>query len=91
MTIMYQAINTKFLPATNVRGSRVKAIAEAGSVTLSWDHALNAEDNHVRAAEELARKFGWQGNWRGGALPKSSGYAFVCGHRDDAPAFTIKG
>ena len=74
---MYQAIQTKFLAPTNVRGSRVKATAEAGSVTLSWDHALNSEQNHTVAAEALARKYGWAGEWIGGAIPGTSGYAFV--------------
>jgi hypothetical protein len=71
-----QTIVTKYLPATNVRGSRVKATAEAGSVTLSWDDALNADGNHKRAAEVLADKFGWGGTWVGGSAP-GAGYVFV--------------
>jgi hypothetical protein len=82
----YQAIITKFLPPTNVRGSRVKATAEAGSVTLSWDHALNAELNHAAAAHALASKFGWKGTYYAGAIPGTSGYAFVCA---DQSAFII--
>jgi hypothetical protein len=77
-----QAIITKFLGPTNVRGSRVKAIADAGSVTLSWDHPLNSEQNHRAAAEALRDKFGWNteyyGEIVGGGLPGNhSGYAFV--------------
>jgi len=63
-----QAITTKFLPPTNVRGSRVKATAQAGSVTLHWDHALNPDGNHRAAAEAFARKFGWHGEWIPGQL-----------------------
>ena len=63
-----QAITTKFLPPTNVRGSRVKATAQAGSVILNWDHALNPDGNHRAAAEAFARKFGWHGEWIAGGL-----------------------
>lgn len=76
---MRQAIETKFLGATNFKGSRVKATAEAGSITLSWDHALNGPDNHIAAAKALVEKFGWGGQWRGGAIPHTSGYVFVTG------------
>jgi hypothetical protein len=71
-----QAIQTKWLGPTNTRGSRVKAWCQAKSITLSWDHALNADRNHAVAAQTLARKLGWNGVWSGGALP-DSGYAFV--------------
>jgi hypothetical protein len=54
-----QAIKTYFLPCTNYRGSRIKAIAEAGSVTLSYDHGLNSDDNHIKAREALCAKFKW--------------------------------
>lgn len=54
-----QAIVTKFIGPTNYKGSRVKATADAGSITLHWDDALNSEDNHERAALALVLKFGW--------------------------------
>jgi hypothetical protein len=76
----YQAIVTKFLGPTDTRGSRVKATCEAGSLTLGWDHSLNSEANHRRAAEALCAKLGWTGEFYGklhqGGLP-GSGYAFV--------------
>lgn len=64
MTTLYtgplrQAITTKFAGPTNSRGSRVIATAEAGRVTLDWDHALDVPDNHYAAAYALACKFGW--------------------------------
>jgi hypothetical protein len=76
-TYMRQAIVTKYLPDTNSRPSRVKATAEAGSVTLSWDSALNTDRNHAKAANALAEKFGWKDNWSGGAIPDHSGFCFV--------------
>lgn len=54
-----QAITTKFLTVTDTKGARIKATAEAGSVTVSYDHALNAEGNHVAAAKALCKKMGW--------------------------------
>ena len=75
-----QAIQTKFLPCTNYRGSRVKAWAECGSITVEWDHALNVDENHERAAKALALKLDWinpnYGTLVGGCLP-IGGYAFV--------------
>lgn len=56
---MRQIIKTKFLGATNNRGSRVKAISSAGSVTLEWNHAVNATDNHINAIRALHTKLGW--------------------------------
>ena len=64
-----QAIQTKYFGPSNVRGSRVKATTAAGSVTVHWDHALNAEGNHRAAAQALADKFGWSGEWVAGDLP----------------------
>lgn len=77
-----QAIQTKFLPCTNFRGSRVKAWCEAGSIVLSWSHALNVDENHAKAANALAEARGWTGpaygTLVGGSLPAPChGYAFV--------------
>jgi hypothetical protein len=72
-----QAIETKYLGPTDHRGSRVKATAEAGSLTISWDDALDVRENHARAALEAIRRWGWSGRWVGGSLA-GRGYAFVC-------------
>jgi hypothetical protein len=84
---MRQAIVTKFHGPTNVRGSRVSARAEAGKITLSWDHALNSDQNHITAAEALVEKLGWSGHWVGGSIPGTSGYVFV---QDDGDGFAIE-
>lgn len=75
---MRQAIATKYLGPTNYRGGRIKASADAGSVTVSYDHRLNVEDNHRAAAIALANRYGWNTNMVGGSLP-GSGYAFIVG------------
>lgn len=77
---MYAAIQTKFLPCTNYRPSRVKAWSQAGSIVLSWDYALDVGANHEKAAKALAAKLEWNteryGELVGGALP-NGGYAFT--------------
>jgi len=82
-TYALQAITTKYLAPTNSRGARIKATAAAGSVTVPYDHALNAFDNHHAAALAFARKYGWLSDdearaYAMGALP-DGGYvlAFV--------------
>jgi len=73
---MQQAIQTKFFAPTNARGSRVKATAAACSITVKYDHALNAEQNHVAAANALRAKLGWNlvchGDLIGGQLADGS-------------------
>lgn len=46
---------TKFLGPTDHRGERVKArhVNTGRSVTVPWDHELDTETNHLRAAREL--------------------------------------
>lgn len=63
---MRQAITTKYLGPSNVKGSRIKASCQAGSLTLHWDDALNSEQNHITAARALADRLGWDGEWSGG-------------------------
>lgn len=60
-----QAIQTKFLGPTNTKGSRVKATCWLTSVTVSWDHSLNVEENHHAAIEALICKLN---NDRGGMM-----------------------
>ncbi len=74
---MRQAITTRYLGPTNYRGSRVKATCQAGSITISWDDALNSEDNHSVAAYSLAAKLNWSGKLIGGGLPDGRGNCYV--------------
>lgn len=83
-----QAITTRFIGPTNYRGARVKAQAAVGSITVSWDHALNATDNHKAAAKALADKYGWHGTWFSGGMPDERGDVFVLADVL-APAFTV--
>jgi len=67
-----QAIITKYIGPTNTRPGRVKATAEAGSVTVEWEHGLSIDGNHARAAKALRDKFNWQGRMVGGHLPQKN-------------------
>jgi hypothetical protein len=74
---MRQAIETKYLGPTNHRGSRVKATSQAGSITVSWDDALDVNDNHRAAAKALAKKLGWPGHYAEGGKADGSGNVYV--------------
>jgi hypothetical protein len=84
----FQAITTRYIGPTNTRGSRVKATAAAGSITLDWDDGLNSDENHARAALALADKFKWRGAYYGGGLPDGCGNVYV---HSDEPSFITAG
>jgi hypothetical protein len=77
MTFITQAIETRYLGPTNTKGGRIKATAAAGSVTVPYDHALNADANHKAAADALIAKMGWTGTFAQGGNVKGDGYYFV--------------
>ena len=54
-----QAIQVKFIGATNTKPSRFKAICEAGSFTASVNHSLSTDDNEMQVALALMEKLGW--------------------------------
>ena len=63
---MAQGIWTKYIPATNSRGARIKAIARIAdsmgpemALTTLRNYELDTDADHARAAAELARKLGW--------------------------------
>ena len=53
-----QAIITKYLSATDCRGSRIKAKCERGSITIPYPHEKReGEDTHRAAMQALINKF----------------------------------
>lgn len=72
-----QAIITKYVGPTNFKGSRIKATASAGSVTVSYDSGLSSDANHDNAAYKLAEKFGWHGTYNRGGMPGDKGNVYV--------------
>lgn len=54
-------IETKFIPATNYRSSRVKAYHSSDhtkSITIEWAHELDTTHNHFRALKAYIKKYG---------------------------------
>lgn len=49
-------IKTKYLPASNTKGSRIKAEADRFSVTVPYNHALNDVYVHFEAVKALIKK-----------------------------------
>ena len=80
---MFQAIQVKYIGPTNYRGSRYKATAAAGSVTVSVDDALSTEGNVIAAAQALCSKFGWAKGMVYGQLADGS---YVCVRLDKLAA-----
>lgn len=83
-----QTITTKYLGATDHRGPRIKATHNGNyaSVTLGYDHALSSEGNHLAAAQLLAVKLNWEGDYIGGHT--CDGMVFV--NAEPAYAFTTE-
>ena len=78
--MMRQAIITRYLGPTDFRGARVKATAQAGSITVQWNYTLDVNENHSFAAQRLADKLEWLQNssrLHGGALPSGDGNCYV--------------
>lgn len=78
------AIETKYLGPTNTRGSRIKAYTDNGhSLTIGYPHELDTRDAHAKAAVELARSLGWDGDLIAGGT--TTGYVFVFSESDRYP------
>lgn len=83
-----QAIATKYLGPTNRLGGRVKASADAGNITVGWDHRIGVQDNHIAAAKALAAKLDWNGRWIGGSFAHN-GNVYVLDTEDTRDSFYI--
>jgi hypothetical protein len=74
-----QAIQTKYLPATNTRGNRIKATCATWSITIDWPYGLDNDECFERAAKALMQKLDWHRLYQiaaGGQLPNGD-YVFV--------------
>jgi hypothetical protein len=68
----------------------MKATCQAGSLTLHWDHTLNPDQNHCKAAKALAAKMGWTyGTWQSGQLPDGSSVWILPEAREGYDSFTL--
>ena len=62
-----QAITTKYLSATNTRGSRIKATSTSGiSVTVPCRGNLDIEENHKAAVVALVKQLALTGHYVAG-------------------------
>lgn len=52
-----QAIQTKYLPATDSKGSRIKAKCARGSIVIPYPHELTGDDIHRAAVMALVLRF----------------------------------
>ena len=87
-----QAIQTKYIPASNTRGSRIKATAERGSISIPYPHEIDSWQVHAFAAQKLCEKFAaedlkdygtpitknpWSRAFVSGAMPGNKGECHV--------------
>lgn len=72
-----QAITVKYIGPTDMRGSRLKATAEAGSITVDIDHGMPQDLRHSDAAMRLCAKLGWSGELVQGTLSDGRTSVFV--------------
>jgi len=52
-----QAIHTKYIAPSNVKGARIKAACERGSLTVSYPYDLSGDACHIFARQALVDKF----------------------------------
>lgn len=71
-----QAIQVKFLPCTDTKGSRLSATCIACRVVVGYDHGLGIAENYEAAAMAVMNKMGWPNKLVGGQL-KDGSWAFV--------------
>lgn len=89
-----QSILTKYIGPTDTTGSRIKAVQSGwvndkttNSITIGYEHALNSDENHAKAALQLARKLGWDNQrFVCASLGKYSEFSY-CFAIDDGDAF----
>jgi len=81
-----QAIQVKYLAATETKPSRLKAFCKGGSVTILFNHN-DEEQGYIDAARQLAEKMGWFDFYYGGTLPNND-KVFVM--HDDKLTFTFE-
>ena len=76
-----QAIHTKYIPASNVKGSRIKATSDSKlSVTISFPHEFSGHLVHFQAVKALVakHKLNWDiSNMCYGGSSDGKGYTFV--------------
>jgi hypothetical protein len=80
MENVMKAIAVKYISASNLRGSRIKAFdSDKHSVTISYSHELSGDNVYAKAAIALCKKMGWTGRLvSGGVKIAGSSYEVFC-------------
>lgn len=78
------AIETKYLGATNTRGSRIMAKANGNKITIPYPH--EAKNPYAVAAIKLCQKLGWKGSLIEGGIDSGSVFVFA-----DSDQYSIEG
>ena len=55
-----QAIQVKYISATDTKGSRIKAFCYSGSITVPYNSGLSEEARALEAGYALIEKLGWK-------------------------------
>ena len=80
-----QSIQTKYLPATESNGSRIKAKCARGSITIPFPHELTGDETHRAAVYALVLRFTNEDFYSQG-IPRETNFwnrAFVSGSLPD--------
>jgi hypothetical protein len=78
-----RAIRTYYIGASNVKGSRIKAVDDCErhrsghSVTLSYDDDKSSDENHRMVANALKKKMNWHGRMVMGSLKDGCVFVFL--------------
>lgn len=73
-----KSIITKYLPATNTKGARIKAsVSDFKAVTLPWDFSRDTKANHERAALEICRVNDLKKDEMSPVIDGNTGYSFA--------------
>lgn len=73
----YTMIETKYLGATNHRGSRISAKRNHRRVIIAYDPAMTPLANHCRAAKVLGDEMTTKGRWIAADKHDGDGMVFV--------------
>jgi hypothetical protein len=75
-----QAIQTKYIPATNTSGSKIEAKCGRGKIRIPYPHELSGDEVHREAVRALLAKFVREDE-KTGTPPSENGWsrAFITG------------
>lgn len=82
-------IRTKYVQATNTKGSCIRAKLHTASITVPYDHSTSGDMNHAIAAKRLADKLNLLGRWvKVWDQSQADGNTYVC-VTDTRDAFVV--